>query len=110
MAAPRAEGAPARRQPAGPRPMNSDRWRALQDLFADARSLQGEPREALLREQARTDPELVAQARALLDADATPGVIDALAPHFTSVVQLLDDPAPARIGAYRIVGEIGRGG
>lgn len=90
--------------------MNSDRWRALQDLFADARSLQGDAREALLREQARTDPELVGQVRALLDADATPGVIDALAPHFTSVVQLLDDPVPARIGAYRIVGEIGRGG
>ncbi len=90
--------------------MNADRWGDLQDLFAAARSLEGEAREVLLREKARVDPELAAQARALLDADAKPGVIDALAPHFTPVVQLLEDPVPARIGAYRIVSEIGRGG
>ena len=90
--------------------MDPERWQRLQDLFVAARAADGEERERLLQEQALGDPELAEQARLLLAADAKPGIIDALAPQFASVAALLSDTAPVRIGAYRVVGEVGRGG
>lgn len=90
--------------------MDRERWQKLQDLFAAARGLDAAGRERLLQEQARADPELAAQARSLLAADAQPGIIDALAPRFASITRMLDEHVPGRIGPYRIVGEVGRGG
>src|SRR5262245_34822703 len=90
--------------------MDTERWRELQNLFADAYAVQGEHRERLLAERAQVDPDLVNQVRRLLAADAQRGVLDGLAPHLGSVADLLAEPTPDRIGAYRVVREIGRGG
>ena len=89
--------------------MDPERWRQLQDLFAVARAHVPAERERLLREEASSDPALVEQVRALLAADESGGVLDSLSPHMTSVAQLVEE-APARVGAYRIVSELGRGG
>lgn len=90
--------------------MDAERWHKLQTLFMAARAVHGDERDRLLEEQARTDPELAAQARSLLLADAQPGVMDALAPQFSSLSRVLNDSEPSRIGAYRVVRELGRGG
>ena len=52
----------------------------------------------------------MAEARSLLHADAKPGVMDDLERHLASVARVLEDPAPVRVGPYRVVGELGRGG
>jgi serine/threonine-protein kinase len=90
--------------------MEAERWRQLQDLFTTARALADQPRERLLEEHERRDPALVQQVRALLAADAAPGIMDALSPHLSSVAELLKESVPHRIGAYRVVSELGRGG
>ena len=90
--------------------MDPGRWRQLQDLFAAARTHAPAERERLLREEESRDPALVDQVRALLAADESGGVLDSLSPHIASVAQLVEAEAPVRVGAYRIVSELGRGG
>jgi serine/threonine protein kinase/tetratricopeptide (TPR) repeat protein len=100
--------------------MDPERWQRLQDLFGAARAVEGDEREQLLQTEALAEPELVEHARALLAADSQPGIIDELAPRFASVAEVLREPPPRepppyerlprRIGAYSLVGEIGRGG
>ena len=48
--------------------------------------------------------------RALLAADASTGIMDELSPYLASVAGVLDVRVPVRVGPYRIVSEIGRGG
>jgi tetratricopeptide (TPR) repeat protein len=90
--------------------MDPGRWRQLQDLFAAARTHAPAERERLLREEESRDPALVDQVRALLAADESGGILDSLSPHIASVAQLVEAEAPVRVGAYRIVSELGRGG
>jgi serine/threonine-protein kinase len=90
--------------------MDRERWQRLQEVFAHARSLPHDDRERFLEERRPVDPALVDQVRALLTADAATGVMDALSPHLASVSTALDLHAPVRVGPYRIVSEIGRGG
>jgi tetratricopeptide (TPR) repeat protein len=90
--------------------MDPGRWRQLQDLFAAAHARAPAERERLLREEASSDPALVEQVRSLLAADESGGVLDSLSPHIASVAQLVEAEAPVRVGAYRIVSELGRGG
>jgi serine/threonine protein kinase len=90
--------------------MDSDRWRQLQDWFAAARATPPAEREAFLAARAVADPDLAAQLRALLVADELTGIMDAWAPQLASVAQVIEPAAPAHVGAYRIVSEIGRGG
>ena len=92
------------------RVMDPARWQKLQDLFAAARALQGDAREELLRSAGREDHDLVDQVRSLLEADRQPGIMDEVAPKLASVAALINDVLPDRIGAYRITGELGRGG
>lgn len=82
-------------------------WDRVQDLFHEALELGAGARELLLAERGRAEPALVAEVRSLLAAhgeaggflDGSPG--DA---HARS-------PGPGeRIGPYRILHEIGRGG
>src|SRR5688572_6478963 len=87
--------------------MNSEQWQRLQALFAEARALDAAAREQLL---ASVETGLASQLRALLAADASEGVMDALAPQIASVAQVLAADVPQRLGAYRIAGELGRGG
>ena len=90
--------------------MDADRWRQLQDCFAAARATPPAEREAFLAARAEADPDLAAQVRALLIADESSGIMDAWAPQLGSVAQVIEPAAPAHVGAYRIVSEIGRGG
>ena len=90
--------------------MDPERWRQLQDLFATARAQPPAERERLLHDRAQIDAALVDEVRALLAADQSSGVMDALAIHLTSVSQLVELEAPARVGAYRLRSELGRGG
>jgi serine/threonine-protein kinase len=90
--------------------MQDHHWQALQDLFMQARAVQGEERERLLRGYLDSDPALVERVRSLLAADAEPGIMDALAARLIPVSNLLQDVAPERVGPYRIVSELGRGG
>ena len=64
----------------------------------------------MLEEQAGDDPALIAEARALLRADEASGLMDELSPHFSPISQVLEHVQPDRIGAYKVVGELGRGG
>jgi serine/threonine-protein kinase len=90
--------------------MDADRWRQLQDWFAAARAIPSSEREAFLADKAQADPDLAAQVRALLIADAASGIMDAWAPQLASVAQVIEPAAPPHVGSYRIVSEIGRGG
>src|SRR5688500_8221422 len=56
------------------RVMDPVRWKKLQDLFAEARALQGDARKELLQSAAREDPDLVEQVRSLLQADSQTGI------------------------------------
>ena len=86
------------------RVMDPARWQKLQDLFAEARALQGDAREELLQSHARQDQDLVEQVRSLLEADVQTGIMDEVAPKLGSVAALVDEMLPGRIGAYRITG------
>ncbi|HSL70493.1 MAG TPA: serine/threonine-protein kinase, partial [Longimicrobiales bacterium] len=90
--------------------MDTQRWQSLQELFANARAATEDERERLLQEHARVDAELVEQVRALLAADAQPGIMDALGSQLQSIARVVQEPALNRIGPYRVIGELGRGG
>jgi serine/threonine-protein kinase len=79
--------------------MHPERWKRLQELFHEARELEDDAREGLLESHAATDRELVAQVRSMLEGERQAGILD-----------VRDEPAPARIGAYRLTSELGRGG
>src|SRR5215217_7944460 len=90
--------------------MNPERWHRLQELFAAARVLALSQRSQFLDQHALDDPGLVEQVRAMLAADASTGVMDALSPRLGSIAQVLDLLPPVQIGPYRIVSGLGRGG
>jgi tetratricopeptide (TPR) repeat protein len=93
--------------------MDPARWQRMQVLFAEAREAPPGERALLLAELTRTDPELATELASLLDADANTGPMDAIAERLDAVSNILVErsaPAPARVGAYRIIHEIGRGG
>jgi serine/threonine-protein kinase len=90
--------------------MDPARFQRLQSLFAAAREASDGERESVLQAQAGDDAGLIADVRALLRADAASGPMEALGAHFQPVAQVLEPARPARIGAYQIVRELGRGG
>src|SRR5688572_20503777 len=92
--------------------MDGDRWIRLQQLFAELREAAPDERIRWLSQVAREDDALAANLRSLLDADSTSGPMDSLAEHLTPVSTWLAGTArvPDRIGAYRVIRELGRGG
>ncbi|HET7225408.1 MAG TPA: serine/threonine-protein kinase [Candidatus Eisenbacteria bacterium] len=82
-------------------------WNELQALFHELAALPGPGREARLAELARDDPARAREVLSLLDAHAASG-------EFLEDPPIPAAPSPAmvgqRLGPYRIVGEIGRGG
>src|SRR5688572_484916 len=98
-----------------PDDMDQARWQRLQALFAEAREAPPEERAHLLAELTRNDSELAAELVSLLDADAIPGPMDALADRLVAVSNVLvsaerDALVPERVGQYRVIRELGRGG
>jgi len=88
--------------------VEANRWQRVKEVFAEA--LETPEREAFLERECREDPELRAEVQSLLEAHAdTDGFIEKPA-----AARLEAVPAPnwigRRLGAYRIVGELGCGG
>ena len=92
--------------------MDPARWQQLQATCSRPRVRSRETSgSGFSSGHADSDPELVAQARSLLARRLAAGPDRRRsAPHFASVAQVLDETAPPRVGPYRVVREIGRGG
>ena len=98
---------------------DADRWQRVEDLFSRAADLPAPDRAAFLDAECRTadgipDPVLRAEVEALLahDVQARAFFDDANA-RLASVADGIGaerDPAPERVGPWRLVREIGRGG
>lgn len=87
-----------------------ERWRRLQEAFAEAYGLTGDAREAVLRDRCGGDAALEAEVRGLLAAAGTSGALDDLAPRLASLVHMLEEAPPERVGPYVVEAEAGRGG
>lgn len=96
--------------------MDAARWTQIQTLFDAALDRSPEQREAFLREECADDPDLLDEVRSLLAADANAHpLLDSLA---LDAIALPQDLLPVgilpsdgeRIGPYRIIEPIGRGG
>jgi non-specific serine/threonine protein kinase/serine/threonine-protein kinase len=90
--------------------MTTERWRRLEDLFHAMLELPPERRAAALAAACGDDAELLSDVQRLLEADghATTFVNGAATGLERSAALVV--PHDTHIGAYRIVGELGRGG
>jgi tetratricopeptide (TPR) repeat protein len=88
--------------------VDDTRWRVLQEVFWQVRTLATDERERHLAEVAGHDAALVADVRSLLAADASQGLLDEQT--HTPLRDLLSDTVPERVGPYVIAEKIGRGG
>ena len=91
--------------------LDRDRWLRIDELFDRVSALEGEARAQLLRTECGDDTELRAQVEALLRAHDTD--VPLLDRGRDALIGLLaDEPSPplARVGPYRILREVGRGG
>ena len=75
----------------------TERWAKVKEIVADALELDRPRRAAFVEQACSGDEELLRDVETLLRADSDSPILDL-------------DRAPARIGAYRIVRELGRGG
>lgn len=94
--------------------MNSARWQQINHLFHQTLERDASSRESFLRESTTADPELYQEVRTLLDSHArTEGFLDEPAWGIAADL-VLGDPAASlsgkRVGNYRVLEEIGRGG
>lgn len=81
--------------------------RSLSEWFAHLQDLEAGARDAELKTLAAP---LAARLRALLDADALPDHALSAALAVSAQADLLEPPARDRIGPWRVLGELGRGG
>ena len=97
--------------------MDADRWRRLEDVLDAALTLEPARRNALLDERCSGDPELRREVEALLSRlDTAQKLLDS-PPAAAAAALLAEARRPAddegferRVGAYRLVRELGRGG
>ena len=87
------------------------RWERLEELFAAAADLPGDLRDAFVKRETASDPDLGRRLRALLHSDtvARDRITRAVDSAARSAALSLDWMG-RRVGAYRITREIGRGG
>jgi tetratricopeptide (TPR) repeat protein len=91
--------------------LTPERWSRLDDLFTAALDLPPAQRDAFVTREAGSDPELHAELRGMLaQASAGAGHIDRLIGDVARQAAPAPEWAGRRVGAYRIVREIGRGG
>jgi serine/threonine protein kinase len=94
--------------------VNPARWRQVNDLFHAALDRDPEARTAFIQEAAANDPELLREVMTLLDSHARSGrLLDEPAWGVAADLILENDRgslAGKRIGTYRVLEEIGRGG
>jgi tetratricopeptide (TPR) repeat protein len=91
--------------------LTPERWSRLEDLFTAALCLPARERDAFVIREAGGDAELRADVLGMLaQASAGPRHIDKVIGDMAQLAMPGDDWVGRRIGAYRIVREIGRGG
>jgi len=94
--------------------MNAERWQAIGDLFESALLLPAGEQTALLDRACAGDDELQREVRSLLSShNAAPGgfVQEQIKNAVTSFFETsLQGTQPARVGPYRLIRELGRGG
>lgn len=93
--------------------MQLERWHRIKNLFAAALDLPAAERCAFLDRSCGDDIELLAQVRSLLDAhESSLNFIERPAAERAGLVQTFEpfDWQGRRLGSYRLVSEIGRGG
>jgi serine/threonine protein kinase len=92
--------------------MTPERWQKVEEIFNHALELHSEERAAWLAEACQGDPELQSEVSSLLESDAAAGFVGANVK--AAVVSLNEENAREsegrRVGPYRLVREIGRGG
>ncbi|MGA3327210.1 MAG: serine/threonine-protein kinase, partial [Terriglobia bacterium] len=92
--------------------MSGNNWERIQEIFFEAADLTTPERDAFLAHACDGDAGLRSEVESLLRADAAGGSAIAAAIE-SEVSALLDDDAPlvgTRMGPYRLLKEIGRGG
>jgi len=100
------------------RTLNTEQWDRVKAVLDAALALPPERREACLAEAERADPAVAAEARSLLAAYAGADETGSLESPFVGTGNPLAQeipeaptlPAGQHIGAYRLLGELGRGG
>ncbi|HEY5755408.1 MAG TPA: serine/threonine-protein kinase [Steroidobacter sp.] len=93
--------------------MQLERWHRIKDLFSAALDYSAADRPAFLDRSCGDDIELLAQVRSLLDAhESSLGFIERPAVERAGLAPAFEpfDWNGRRLGNYRIVGELGRGG
>ncbi|NNF56693.1 MAG: serine/threonine protein kinase, partial [Rhodothermaceae bacterium] len=91
--------------------MNSDRWTRIEDLFNQALERDPAERAAFLDAECGGDIALREEVEKLLAMDAgAADYFDRLGDAVHGDALPAESPPPERIGAYRVVREIGRGG
>jgi serine/threonine protein kinase/tetratricopeptide (TPR) repeat protein len=105
--------------------MNTERWKRVEELFQSALDLPTEARRPYIEEASGGDPELRAQVVALVEQYEAAGSFleepvladgalrSQIEPHTTTpmtAAELIDPAIGRRVGAYRLVREVGRGG
>ena len=92
--------------------MSGHNWDRIQEIFFEAADLPVSERDAFLARVCEGDAGLRSEVESLLRVDAAGGSAIAAAIE-SEVSALLDDPAPlvgTRMGPYRLLKEVGRGG
>jgi serine/threonine protein kinase/tetratricopeptide (TPR) repeat protein len=92
--------------------MSPERWARVKEVFAQAVARPTEERTAFLAQACAGDPELRFDAESLLDAHVEDSFLEGPA-HATLTAPDSDAPPappPSRVGPYRVLGEIARGG
>jgi len=89
--------------------MRPDRWKLVERLFLSAADLPSDEQARLLDQACGGDAELRAEIESLLASDHKDGKRISAAVE-TEAALLFDPPTDERIGPYRIIREIGRGG
>jgi serine/threonine protein kinase len=90
--------------------LEGERWRQIDDLFAETLERSPAEREAFLAAACEGDPELRRVVEKLLDADAQSHTtfLERSAGELLGLVPNRDEPA--RLGPYRLLGRLGGGG
>ena len=92
--------------------MSDEGWALVAELFAEARERPADERTAFVAARSGGRPEVAAAVHRLLAADAA-AAADFLAPLDDALLRAAAgdvDEAPERVGPWRLLGEIGRGG
>ncbi|HEV8146926.1 MAG TPA: protein kinase [Bryobacteraceae bacterium] len=92
--------------------MTPERWQKVEEIFHHALDLHSEERAAWLADACQGDPELQSEVASLLESDVAAGFVGS---HVKAAVVALNEENAGesegrRVGPYRLVREIGRGG